>query len=289
MLKSQILIGAHMSIAGGLDQAILRGASIGCNTIQIFTQNNRRWGISQPITKNAAINFKEAQQNNNISVVVAHSSYLINLASVSQQIAEKSEDALVQELDRCEQLGIPYLVLHPGSGLDQNQAIEQISRRITVAINRAESNTLILLETMAGQGNSVGANFEQIKQLISLINRPNNLGVCFDTCHAWASGYDFSNLEKYNEMWNIFNQIIGFHNLKAMHINDSKTAFGSRVDRHANIGEGTLGIEPFRLIMNDTRFLAIPKILETPKNNLDDDVKNLATLKSLIKKQEEKD
>lgn len=279
------LIGAHVSVAGGLDQAILRGQALSCNTIQIFTQNNRRWGTSNPIPNDVAQRFKSMQLQNNIDMVISHASYLINLGSISPEIAQKSENALIEELERCEQLSIPYIVLHPGSGVDYLKTINQISQRIKSTLKKAKSNTQILLETMAGQGNTVGTTFNQLRDLLDLIDRPEKVGICFDTCHAWAAGYDFSDLYKYKQVWKLFDDIIGLENLKAMHINDSKTPLNSRVDRHANIGEGTLGIMFFQLLMNDHKFFNIPKIIETPKDNFDSDLKNLGILKNLMHKE----
>lgn len=281
--KKLLLLGAHMSIAGGFETAIKQGESIGCTAIQIFTKSNRQW-YAKGITDDQAQLFKHMLSNSPIQIVVAHASYLINLGSPDHAIAEKSTKALAQELHRCDQLGIPYLILHPGSYRESNKNIclQQITQNIDIALNIAQPKATILLETMAGQGTSVGDRFEDIATVIALSSNPDSIGVCFDTCHAFAAGYDFRDQSSYTSMWKQFDTIIGLNKLKAIHLNDSKKGLGSHVDRHEAIGAGKLGLSPFKLIMNDKNLTAIPKILETPKASLDDDRKNIEILKSLI-------
>lgn len=281
-----LLLGAHMSIAGGFEKAIERGESIGCTTIQIFTKSNRQWRAKN-IELSDANKFKQALKASSIKIVVAHATYLINLGSPNNETRDKSVNALTQELQRCDLLGIPYLILHPGSHLnaDKNTCISQIAAGIDkVFAEIPNTTTKLLLETMAGQGSSVGHTFEQIAKIIQLSSSKKRLGVCLDTCHVFAAGYNFGSYEQYNAMWDLFEKTIGLNKLKTIHINDSKKECGSRVDRHENIGKGKISLEAFSLLLNDERFFDIPKILETPKDNLEDDVKNITTLKALILK-----
>lgn len=282
--KSQLLLGAHMSIAGGLDQALLRGASIGCTAIQIFTHSNRQWAVKK-LTQENIDAFINTQKQTGITHVVVHASYLINLGSKSAITVKKSVQTLQEELTRCNELGIPYLVLHPGSGLTPAQdCIKQIAQYIDEILDNVSGSSMILIENMAGQGSSVGYTFEQLASCRSLVKNKKRVGFCFDTCHGWTSGYDFSTEKNYQKMWEDFDSIIGLSHLKAMHMNDSKKPVGSRVDRHEHIGKGTMGLEPFKLLMNDERFFDIPKILETPKaeTDLKHDEQNMETLKNLL-------
>lgn len=287
--KYTLLLGAHMSIEGGLEKAIQRGASIGCSTIQIFTKSNRQW-IAKKITKEEAKNFKEANKKYTISPIVAHCSYLLNLGSPREEVQTKSTAALITELERCKLLGIQYLVLHPGARLtsDVNTCIKAIASNIDIALQKNNGETMILLETMAGQGSVVGSTFEEITQIRKLIKEKKRVGVCFDTCHAFASGYDFTTKATYKKLWDKFDSTIGIKHLKAFHINDSKKELSSKVDRHSEIGEGEINIEGFRLLLNDERFFNIPKILETPKESLEDDKRNMEKLKKLLSEKTKK-
>jgi len=280
--KQQLLIGAHMSIAGGLDQALVRGKSIGCTTIQIFTKSNRQWAAKK-LTDDDIEKFKKTQKEFGISPVVAHSSYLINLGSPKKDISEKSTDALAIELERCEALGIPYLILHPGSCLtsSEEECIKQIAQNLNKVFQRAPGKTMVLLETMAGQGSIIGYKFEQLAQIIKLTKNKKRIGVCLDTCHVFAAGYDFRIKKKYEDMWKEFDKTIGLKKLKVIHINDSGRDLGARVDRHTDIGKGKIGLEGFKLLFNDPRFFDIPKLLETPKD-LADDKRNINTIKKLL-------
>lgn len=283
----ETLIGAHMSIAKGLHFAIERGESIGCTCIQIFTKNNRR--LFAPALKNEEINkFKEALKKSTIvKSVVAHSGYLINVASPDKEKRGLSINSLTIELERCEQLEIPYLVLHPGAclGASPHECLKTISESIDEAISRTNQKTKILLETVAGEGTKIGSKFEQLAEIKELARYKKNIGVCFDTCHAFAAGYSFTTEKEYEKMWDLFDNIVGIKDLQAFHINDSKGACGSRVDRHESIGMGKIGLNAFRFLMNDSRFKKFPKILETPKTkDLSEDLKNILTLKNLISK-----
>lgn len=282
--KHTLLFGAHMSIAGKIEKAIERGESIGCTAIQIFTKSNRQWKAKQ-LTVDDIAAFKNAQKKSSIQSVVAHASYLINIGSDKKDIEKKSVESLIIELERCHELAIPYLILHPGSCGKNNEKIclEQISHNLNTVLHKTKNvATSILLENMAGQGSNICYTFEHIAQLINNSDDKKRVGVCFDTCHAFAAGYDFTTKEKYEALWNYFDKIIGIPRLKVIHINDSAKPFNSHIDRHANIGKGKLGLEPFRLLFNDPRFFDVPKILETPKKTLSDDKENMQTIFSLI-------
>lgn len=281
--KHTLLLGAHMSVEGSLEKAIERGASIGCTTIQIFTKSNRQW-FAKKITLEQVKEFKKAQKEHAVSPVIAHCSYLLNLGSPRKEVQEKSTTALTNELDRCELLGIPYLVLHPGAKLtsERDSCIEVIAYNIDTAIQKSNGGTMVLLETMAGQGSVVGSTFEEIAQILKLAKEKQRIGVCFDTCHAFAAGYDFTTKATYKKLWDNFESTIGIKNLKAIHVNDSKKELGSKVDRHEEIGKGKIEIEGFRLLLNDERFFGVPKILETPKTSLQDDRRNIEKLKKLL-------
>ncbi len=281
--KHTLLLGAHVSIAGGLEKAIHRGESIGCTAIQIFTKSNRQWA-SSPITDDAADEFKSTLKNSIIESVVVHASYLINIASADNATRAKSSAALLDELKRCHVLGIPTLVLHPGSGgtAPAADSLASITQTLDEVFDRAPGNTKIALEIMAGQGSSMCRTFEEIAQIFDLSSHKKRLGVCFDTCHAFAAGYDFRTPITYEKMWNLFDKTIGLNRLTVIHINDSKKDLGSRVDRHEELGHGKLGTEPFKLLVNDKRFFDVPKILETPQDDLTHYLKNMQLLEKLI-------
>jgi len=263
--KKKILIGAHLSISGGLEKSAERAASIGCTTMQIFTKNNKAW-FGKTIDEEEAKLFRKAVKSAGLSKIMAHCSYLINLASAKREVEQKSVAALKHELHRCEQLGIPYLVLHPGShlGAGVEKGIKKVVKNLATVLKTASGKTTILLETMSGQGTNIGATFEEIKEIYKNCEYKKLLGVCLDTCHIFAAGYDISTPEEYEKTIKKFQRIIGLSRLKAIHINDSKTECGSKKDRHENIGKGEIPIEAFKLIMQDKRLSKIPKILETP-------------------------
>lgn len=284
------LLGAHISIAGGFDKVIERGASIGCNTIQVFTKSNRQW-YTKEITTDEIKAFNNAQNNYGIHHVVAHASYLINIGSPKENIAKQSVHALIDELKRCILLGIPYLVIHPGShtGSDEQSCLDRIAQNISYIFSEVPGDTMILLETMAGQGSTVCYTFEHLAHIINKTTPQARIGVCMDTCHVFAAGYDCTTLESYNSMWYSFDTIVGRNYLKALHLNDSKKTCGSRIDRHEKIGKGAIGLEGFRFFMNDQRLTAIPKIVETPitspKSALMEFKENMEILRNLIKEQ----
>lgn len=283
-MKHKLLLGSHMSIAGGVEQALYRGAALGCTAIQIFTSSNRQWNTKE-FSSESIMAFKQAQTETNITTVIAHASYLINLGSISAEIVQKSAQALHYELIRCNQLGIRYLVLHPGSGaMPDIECLKQIATELSQILKKDATQVTILLENTAGQGSSVGYSFEHLAYLRKSIVPSERIGICFDTCHAYAAGYDFSTPQNYQAMWDTFDSLIGLEHLRALHLNDSKKGLNSHVDRHEDIGKGCLGLEPFRLIMNDERFFDRAKILETPKESPEEDRMNLAVLKGLIQK-----
>jgi len=281
--KHTLLLGAHMSIAGGLDKAITRGESIGCTTIQIFTKNNRQWATKK-LSNTEITSFKATAQKSPIQCIAAHATYLINLGSSNKDTEKKSITATKEELKRCDALNIPYLILHPGAhlGTDEKSCIKQVSDNLNIIFKTTPGKTMLLLETMAGQGSSICYRFEQIAEIYKQSKFKKKLGVCFDTCHTFVAGYDFRTKTTYNNMWKKFDQIIGIKNIKVIHINDSKKLLGSRIDRHEDIGKGELGLNSFRFIFNDKRFFDIPKILETPKETLEDDLKNMKIIKNLL-------
>jgi len=281
--KHTLLLGAHMSVAGGYDKAIERGQSINCTTIQIFTKNNRQW-YAKPITEQETQLFKTAFLNSNIQSVFVHASYLINIGSAQPETRTKSLHGLINELNRCHTLDVKYLVLHPGSAgtLPIEECIKYVAQNINTALEQSESDTIILLETMAGQGSTICHTFEQLAQIIALCKDKKRIGVCADTCHLFAAGYDLRTPEAYDKTWKDYDAILGLDTLKAIHINDSKKALGCRVDRHEEIGRGQMGVEAFSLLFNDPRFYGVPKILETPNDNLSCYAHNMAVIKGLL-------
>jgi deoxyribonuclease-4 len=285
MTKSKpLLLGAHMSIAGGFDKAIERGESIDCTTIQIFTKSNRQWN-AKPITQEQADLFIAKLKDSSIKTVVAHAMYLLNLASPDHKLWHGSITAVAQELERCNILEIPYLVVHPGSRL--TLSLDEGLGRVTTAINRIfEKNTgktMLLLENMAGQGSSVCSKFEELAQVLEGVEHKRRIGVCIDTCHAFAAGYDFRTKQTYKEFWRKVDETVGLACVKAIHLNDSKGELGCKVDRHEEIGDGKIGMEAFGLLMNDAHLQGVPKILETPNGDLKDFQKNMLVLKKLLK------
>ena len=279
-------LGAHMSIAGGHEQAIERATAFGMTACQIFTKNANQWS-AKPIDQAAAERFRERWAESGLRALVAHDSYLINLASPDDALREKSRLAFRDEVDRCELLGVPYLVTHPGGHM--GSGVEAGMARVVEAINRIhderpEGVTAILLETTAGQGTCLGRSFEELAGILALIEDQRRVGVCFDTCHAFAAGYDLRDRPGYEATMRAFDDAIGLERLRVFHLNDSKKGLGSRVDRHAAIGEGELGPEAFGFVLNDPRFDGLPGILETPKgDDGEEDRRNLATLRALVR------
>ena len=281
------ILGAHMSIAGGYFKAVQAAYRCGCDCVQLFTKNNNQWRAKE-ITQDDATRFRTALKELRISHPIAHDSYLINLASPDRQLWKKSVDALVAELMRAEQLGIPYVVAHPGAYTTSSEAsgLKRIVRALD-ELNR-QTRTLAarcLLETTAGQGTNIGWRFEHLADILARARDPDRLGVCFDTCHVFAAGYPMATEKQYKATMREFNATVGVRQIRAFHLNDSKRPRGSRVDRHAKIGGGRMGLRPFKWLLADRRFRRIPMYLETPKGTEKGeelDVINLRTLRAMI-------
>ena len=277
-------LGAHISVAGGLHKAFARGAAVGCRSMQIFSKSERQWN-AKPLLDDDIAQFKAEQARTGIGPLIVHDSYLINLASPKDELWEKSIAAFAHELERCAALAIPYLVTHPGahtgSGCDaglQREA-EALNRLFDEGVGGA---TMVLLETTAGQGTCLGGQFEELAWLLEHVAQPDRIGVCVDTCHIFAAGYDFRTEQEYAATFDRLIELIGLDRIKAFHLNDSKGGLGSHLDRHAGIGEGEIGVEGFRLLMNDARFAQVPMVLETPKDEDGaEDRRNLTLLRSL--------
>lgn len=283
MKKQTLLLGAHISTAGGFDKAVERAASINCTCFQIFTKSNRQWH-AKPIQESEINAFQNALKNHpSIQSVVAHASYLINIVSKNKFVREQSLKSLALELERCKQLKIPYLILHPGSSnTTLEKTLDELSEKLIELIKQSQDTPMILLETMAGQGASICYTFEQLAAILDRIT-PQKIGICVDTCHIFSAGYDLRTKYAYEKVWHEFDTIIGLEHLKVFHINDSKKELGSRIDRHEHIGKGKIGLEGFKLLFNDSRFFNIPKILETPKEHgLQEDAMNMEIIYSLL-------
>ena len=286
MTKDKILLGAHMSIGGGVHTAIERGCSIKCTAIQMFVKNNMQW-FARPLAREEIRAFLEHRQRNQLLSVFAHANYLINLATTNPQFHANSIRALSEELSRADQLELPFLVLHPGAHLGAGE--EAALEKIVASVNRVfrkipKVKTRIAVETTAGQGSCLGHSFEQIAYIVQNVREPERLCVCLDTAHIFAAGYDIGSEAGIKKTFREFDRVIGLDRLAAIHLNDSKTARGSRVDRHQHIGKGQVGLDAFRFIMRDRRLRKIPKVLETPKDKeLHEDVANMKTLRQLLK------
>lgn len=283
------ILGAHMSIAGGYYKAVEAAQRAGCDCVQVFTKNNNQWR-AKPILDDDVERFRAALDEHGIKHPLSHDSYLINMASPDDELWKKSVDAFVIELQRAEQLGIPYVVAHPGAFTTSTEArgLKRIIRALNEVHRQTKGGTAhCLLETTAGQGSNLGWKFEHLATILDGVRDPDRLGVCFDTCHVFAAGYAMDTEKNYKATMRSLNKMIGVKTIKAFHLNDSLRPFGSRKDRHAGIGLGEMGLEPFRFLLNDRRFCKVPMYLETPKegeNGEDLDVVNLKTLRGLIGK-----
>lgn len=283
--RSGPLLGAHMSIAGGVHNSLLEGKKVDCQAIQIFTRSSRQWA-ARPYEKEEIALFRQNRKDTGIGTVVAHDSYLLNLGSPDAALRKKSVAAFIDEFERCELLGVAALIAHPGAhmGAGELRGIKTIARSLDEVHKSCRGfETKVALEITAGQGSCLGYRFEQIRDIIGATKESERLRVCFDTEHAFAAGYDFRTKDGYAATFEAFDEIIGIERLAAFHLNDSKKELGSRVDRHDHIGQGRLGVEAFRLILNDRRFWGLPMCLETPKGkDLKEDRENLALLRSLL-------
>jgi deoxyribonuclease-4 len=282
-------LGAHMSIAGGYYRAVELAKASGCDCVQLFTKNNNQWRAKE-ILPEEANRFRATLDELGIAHPIAHSSYLINLASPDEALREKSIESMIVELRRAEQLGIPWVVVHPGSHTtaSEEEGLANVAKsvdRIHAATKKLKVGTL--LENTAGQGSNLGWRFEHLAEIMSNVKEPERVGVCIDTCHAFAAGYHLQMPADFKATMREFDKVVGLSRLFAIHLNDSKREFGSRVDRHEHIGRGQLGADAFAHLLNDKRFRKIPMYLETPKDDSkkeDWDAMNLATLRGLIQR-----
>ena len=286
---ADLLLGAHMSIAGGVDLAPLRGQQVGCRAIQIFTKSSNQWR-ARSLPSEEIDRFRANLQAAAIDPVVAHGAYLINLASTDPALHQRSMAACLEELERAEALGIPYLVIHPGAhmGAGEEAGIRQVANSLRELLTRTKGcRVQAVLETTAGQGTALGYRFEQIALLLDQIGIPERTGVCLDTCHLFAAGYDIRTLDDYHGVLHMFDQIVGMPSLRVIHVNDCKKDLGCRVDRHEHIGKGAIGLEAFRYLVTDPRLRGIPMIIETPKDSdfVTADRRNLETLRGLAEEQ----
>jgi deoxyribonuclease IV len=286
------ILGAHQSIAGGYYRAAEIARQCGCDCVQLFTNNNNQWRAKE-LTDDDAVRFQAALSEAKVLHPLSHDSYLINLAAPDEVLWRRSLEAFIVELQRAERLGIPYVVTHPGS---YTSSSEQAGlKRIVEALDETHRQTRglqvrTLLENTAGQGTNLGWRFEHLAEIIGGVKDPDRLGICVDTCHVFAAGYPLATQKQYKATFRDLDKLVGLKLIKAFHLNDSKRELGSRVDRHEHIGKGQLGLEPFRFLLNDSRFKKIPMYLETPKEangencGLELDAMNLATLRGLVEK-----
>ncbi|WP_413493220.1 deoxyribonuclease IV [Morganella psychrotolerans] len=277
-------VGAHVSAAGGVDQAVLRAHEIGATAFALFTKNQRQWKAA-PLSEDVITTFKAncKKYGYGKGQILPHDSYLINLGHPEQEALDKSRDAFLDELQRCEQLGIDRINFHPGSFLNKI-AVDDCLKRIAESINIVLDKTtgvIAVIENTAGQGTNLGFRFEQLAAIIDGVEDKSRVGVCIDTCHAFAAGYDLRTAETCKATFDEFERVVGFEYLKGMHLNDAKSEFASRVDRHDSLGIGKIGNAPFEFIMKDKRFNGIPMVLETV--NPDIWPQEIAWLKSLAK------
>ena len=279
-------LGAHLSIAGGVENALLTAERLGCQTVQLFTKNSNQW-VGKPFGPDEPARFRRTLRRTRLRFATAHDSYLINLASPHPVLWRKSVEAFADELVRAEALGLKYLVTHPGAhvGAGEEAGLANVVRALDeVHARYPDFRVKVLLELTAGQGTCLGNRFEHLAAILALVREPKRLGVCFDTCHVFAAGYPLGTHAEYQATFAEFDRVIGLKRLKLFHLNDSKKGLGSRVDRHEHIGRGCLGPDPFRRLLNDPRFRETPMILETPKEGPDGsdmDPVNLATLREL--------
>src|SRR5438445_3574212 len=287
-MTEPLLLGAHMSIAGGVHTAIERGCSIKCTAIQMFVKNNMQW-FARPLRRQEIRAFCDHVQRVDLLSIFAHANYLINLAAANPQFLANSIRALSEELTRADQLELPFLVLHPGAhlGVGEEAGLEKIVDSVNRVFRKIPKlKTRIAVETTAGQGSCLGHRFEQIAYIIQNVREPERLCVCLDTAHIFAAGYDIGSEAGIKKTFREFDSVLGRERLAAIHVNDSKTARGARVDRHQHIGKGRIGLDASRFIMRDRRFKKIPKVLETPKGaEMREDIANLKTLRELAPSQ----
>jgi deoxyribonuclease-4 len=275
-----------MSIAGGCHNALTRGREVGADAVQVFTKNASQWK-AKPLTDELCGQFHDGLTTTGYVAadLIAHDSYLINLASGDVELRTKSQAALLDELERCDLLGIPSLVTHAGAhlGRGEDEGLAELARSLDTVLAGRGGGAQVLLETNAGQGSWLCYRFEQLAQVLDLVHYPDQIGICLDTCHVFAAGYDIRTPEGYDATIGEFDRLLGLDKLKAIHLNDSKKGLGSRVDRHEHIGQGELGLDTFRRLLNDPRLRHLPMVLETEKDpDGAQDRMNLATLRGLL-------
>jgi len=277
-------LGAHMSIAGGIPRSLERGKAVGCSVVQIFLKNQVQWR-GKPLLPDEVREFNRLRQETGIRTVFAHATYLINLAAPVEKEWKRAVDAFADELERAEALGIPFVVIHPGS--HKGSGLEAGVVRVTAALNDLCRRTRgyrvkVLLENTAGAGNTVGARFEELRAIVERVAAPERVGICLDTCHLFAAGYDIRSREGYETAMAECERAVGAERVLAFHLNDARRGLGSGLDRHQHIGEGEIGLTAFRCLLNDPRFAHLPMALETPKEpEPEADLRNLATLRRL--------
>jgi deoxyribonuclease-4 len=280
-----LAFGAHVSVSGGVDKAFARGEQFSMDAIQVFTKSERQWK-AKPLADDVVERWFAEQERTGIDRIVTHASYLINLASPKDDLREKSMLSFQEELERCDTLGIPSLVIHPGShvGSGEEAGLAAVAASLNAIHDRVpDVRCQTLLETTAGQGTNLGRRFEELAEIIDQVEAKDRVMVCLDTCHIFAAGYDFRTEAGYADVMGEFDEVIGLDRLKAIHLNDSKFPFGSNRDRHEHIGEGEIGLEGFRHLVNDERLAGIPALLETEKGDDNvEDGRNLATLRGLV-------
>lgn len=281
------LLGAHCSVAGGVAGAVEVGTAVGCTAIQLFTSSNRQWKQTE-LDPADIEKFKSNMESGTVKFAFSHAMYLINLAAPKPEIFRKSVNAMICEIERADQLGLPFVVVHPGSPKEKGRdwGISMIAEAISRVFEKtANFKAGIALETTAGQGHQLGRSFEELAAIMDIVKAGNRLGICLDTCHVFSAGYDIGTKDGYKKTWREFDKIIGMKKLVAIHLNDSKGALGSHIDRHEHIGKGKIGMAGFKNIMNDVRFCEIPMVLETPKEDdaFKNDSGNLKKLIGLIK------
>ncbi len=282
-----LLIGAHMSVAGGLYTAFERADRVGCTALQIFTKNSNQWN-DPVLTAEDIAKYRDAANKSKVRIVVSHDSYLINLCGATPELLSRSRKAFVNEIERCRLLGIRYVIFHPGAHTtqDRESALKLVSESLNYAHDAtAGADVLTLVETTAGQGTNVGSSFAEVAEIISGVKNMKRVGVCIDTCHIFAAGYDIRTMAGYAATMKEFGELIGFGMLHAIHFNDARKPLNSHVDRHEHIGRGEIGTQAFGFFMNDDRLVDVPKIIETPKGDdgFSMDVENLNLLRSLVR------
>jgi deoxyribonuclease-4 len=277
-------LGFHVSISGGFSLSVQRAYELGCTCMQIFSRNPRGWTV-KPLDKNDINEFKKLREKWDLAPVFVHTNYLINLASPRPDLYEKSVEQFVIDLERTEALGAEYLVTHLGSasGKDPSWMIERVSSALNMAMKLHPPKAMILLENTAGEAGDVGYTLEQLQNVISQVSDSSHIGICYDTCHGFAAGYDIRTKKSVDALARTIRDTVGLDRLKGMHLNDCLRDFNSHIDRHWHIGEGKVGLDGFKALLNHPAFKDVPKIMETPKDTEEDDPRNMRTVKSLMR------